>query len=418
VGVTGNAPLRIGMIGSGFMARFHLQAMIGVRDAVIAGVFSPDRERREEFRHSVDAAGVGPCRIFASVEELAGADEIDAIWIVGPNDQRVAHVRAIAAAAGARRRPLLGVASEKPLGRTLAEARELVRLAEQAGLNHGYLENQIFAPSVRRGKEIIWRRAAAASGRPYLARASEEHSGPHAPWFWQAGRQGGGVLLDMACHSFEVARFLLTEPGQPRTSLRLESASGTVAALKWTQPRYARTLRATMGEAVDYATRPAEDFARGTLTLRDHEGALLVVEASTSWAYVGPGLRIQIELLGPEYAMEISTLSTGLKVFLSREVTGQAGEDLVEKQNAEQGLMPVVEDEATLYGYVAENRHMVQAFRSGQPPEETFHDGAAVLEALMALYLSAETGRTVTLPDESLADFVPAVARAGQSASG
>ncbi|MGN6678216.1 MAG: gfo/Idh/MocA family oxidoreductase, partial [Streptosporangiaceae bacterium] len=113
------------------------------------------------------------------------------------------------------------------------------------------------------------------------------------------------------------------------------------------------------------------------------------------------------------YALEISTLSTGLRVFLSREVSGRAGEDLVEKQNAEQGLMPVVEDEATLYGYVAENRHMVQAFLSGRAPEETFHDGAAVLEALMALYLSAETGRTVMLPDESLDTFVPAVARPG-----
>jgi predicted dehydrogenase len=399
------------MIGSGFMARFHLQAMAGVRDAVIGGVFSPDAQRRDDFSRSVNAAGLGPCLSFGSVGELAASDDIDAIWVVGPNDQRVAHMLAIADAAGTRRRPLLGVACEKPLARTLAEAREVVRLAEQAGLNHGYLENQIFAPSVRRGKEIIWRRAAAASGRPYLARASEEHSGPHAPWFWQAQRQGGGVLLDMLCHSFEVARFLLTEPGQPRTSLRLESASGTVASLKWTQPRYVSRLRDAMGDAVDYATRPAEDFARGTLTLRDEHGAALLVETSTSWAYVGPGLRIQIELLGPEYAMEISTLSTGLKIFLSREVTGQAGEDLVEKQNAEQGLMPVVEDEATLYGYVAENRHMVQAFRSGREPEETFHDGAAVIEALMALYLSAETGRTVTLPEDALDSFVPAVAR-------
>src|SRR4029077_4899786 len=131
------------MIGTGFMARSPLQAMVGVRDAVIAGVFSPDQGRREEFCRRVDAAGVGPCRSFASVEELAGSDDIDAVWVVGPNDQRVAHVRAIAAAAGARRRPLLGVACEKPLGRTLAEARELVRLAEQAGLNHGYLENQV-----------------------------------------------------------------------------------------------------------------------------------------------------------------------------------------------------------------------------------------------------------------------------------
>ena len=83
MGVTGSAPLRIGMIGSGFMARFHLQAMIGVRDAVIGGVFSPDRQHREDYRREVDAAGLGPCRGFASVKELAGSDDIDAIWCGG-----------------------------------------------------------------------------------------------------------------------------------------------------------------------------------------------------------------------------------------------------------------------------------------------------------------------------------------------
>ena len=81
MGGTGRAPLRIGMIGSGFMARFHLQAMMGVRDAVIGGVFSPDRQRREDFRRRVDAAGLGPCRSFASAEELAGSDDIDAVWV-------------------------------------------------------------------------------------------------------------------------------------------------------------------------------------------------------------------------------------------------------------------------------------------------------------------------------------------------
>ena len=67
--------------------------------------------------------------------------------------------------------------------------------------------------------------------------------------------------------------------------------------------------------------------------------------------------------------MEFSSLNTGLKVFLSRAVSGGPGEDLVEKQNAEQGLMPVLEDEAGVYGYTAENRHMVEAFRTdGGPP--------------------------------------------------
>ena len=153
-----------------------------------------------------------------------------------------------------------------------------------------------------------------------------------------------------------------------------------------------------MGPEVDYARRPAEDFARGALTFRDAEGNDVLVEATNSWAYVGAGLRIVIELLGPEYSMEFSSLNTGLKVFLSRDVSGGQGEDLVEKQNAEQGLMPVVENEADIYGYIGEDRHMVEAFRHRRQPIETFEDGVAVAEMLMALYRSAELGQVVHLP--------------------
>jgi predicted dehydrogenase len=96
---------------------------------------------------------------------------------------------------------------------------------------------------------------------------------------------------------------------------------------------------------------------------------------------------------------------------LSREVTGGQGEDLVEKQNAEQGLMPVVENEPDLYGYIGEDRHMVEAFRHRRQPMETFHDGVAVAEMLMALYRSAEIGQTMRLPAPELETYVPPVAR-------
>ena len=306
---------------------------------------------------------------------------------------------------------VMAVACEKPLARNLAEAREMLRLAEDANLHHGYLENQVFCTPVMRGKEIIWRRAAATTGRPYLARATEEHSGPHEPWFWRGDLQGGGVLSDMMCHSIEVARFMLTAPGRPRDSLCLKTANGTVASLKWTRPEYAKRLKDRMGSEVDYAQRPAEDFARALLTLEDRDGTELVIEATTSWAYVGPGLRIQLELLGPEYAMEFSSLNAGLKIFMSREVTGAQGQDLVEKQNAEQGLMPVVEDELSVYGFVNENRHMVECFRKGETPIETFHDGVAVMEILMALYRSAELGELVKMPCPELENYIPPVAR-------
>jgi len=89
---------------------------------------------------------------------------------------------------------------------------------------------------------------------------------------------------------------------------------------------------------------------------------------------VGPALRLRAELLGPEYSMQVDSLTTDLTVFLSRKIRGEAGEDLVEKQNSEQGLMPVIADEAGVYGYTAENRHMVQAFLAGREPSEPRSD--------------------------------------------
>jgi predicted dehydrogenase len=121
------------------------------------------------------------------------------------------------------------------------------------------------------------------------------------PWFWQGRRQG--VRSDMTCHSVEVRRYLLTKPGAPRNDLKLVSASATVGNLKWTRPEYVKRLKDMMGPEVDYAARPAEDFARGALTFVDSEGHEVMVEATNSWAYVGAGLRILIELLGPEYSM-------------------------------------------------------------------------------------------------------------------
>jgi len=405
------ARLRVGLVGTGFIAAFHLRSMVGVRNVEVTGVYSRQAANRQRIGKLADSLGLGPCLAHDSLQSLFRTEDVDAIWILSPNDSRLDVMRALHEEVVAGRSKVFAVACEKPLGRTVKEAREMLKLATDAKLNHGYLENQVFATPVERGKEIVWRRAASVTGRPYLARAAEEHSGPHEAWFWQGDKQGGGVLSDMMCHSVEVARHLLTAPGRQRKSLTVKSVNGTVANLKWTRPHYADLLGQRYGAEVDYRNRPSEDFARGVVELEDEEGNALMIEATTSWAYVGAGLRIQLELLGPEYSMEFNSLNTGLKIFMSREVTGSEGEDLVEKQNAEQGLMPVLEDEAGIYGYTGENRHMVEAFRKGEKPLETFEDGLAVVEILMALYRSAETGETVRFPASDLEDYVPPVAR-------
>ncbi len=197
--------LRIGLVGSGFIAKFHLRAFLGVRHASVTAVYSPTARNREALAREANALELGPCRAFASLEAMLTSGIVDALWLLMPNYARLSVMREIHRLAKTKKAKLVAVACEKPLARTLAEAREMLRLAEDCGLNHGYLENQVFAPAVQRGKEIIWRRAVPTSGRPFLARAAEEHSGPHMPWFWQGNRQGGGVLSDMTCHSVEVA---------------------------------------------------------------------------------------------------------------------------------------------------------------------------------------------------------------------
>src|SRR5881275_2870404 len=137
---------------------------------------------------------------------------------------------------------------------------------------------------------------------------------------------------------------------QHRGARRPARVTGHIASLKWSRPAYAKRLQQQMGKDVDYTKTPSEDFASVVIEFETKDGATVIGEATTSWSFVGAGLRLSAELLGPEYSMSWNTLDSGLKLFFSREVKGKSGEDLIEKQNAEMGLMPVISGEAAVYG--------------------------------------------------------------------
>jgi len=396
--------LGIGIVGAGFMGTFHIKSFVGVRNADVVGVASRTLEKAEKAAKLARDLGVGEAKAYKSITEMVKAPEVDAVWIVTPNTTRLEVLEEVVQAGKGK---LIGIACEKPLARTVKEAKRVVELGK--GFNNAYLENQLFSPMTVRGKQVLWARGAAAVGRPYLARAAEEHGGPHEPWFWKGKEAGGGVLNDMMCHSLECARFMLTDPKKGRESLTPKTVSADIATLKWSRPEYVKKLKASMG--VDYAKRPSEDFARATVTWEDEQGHPLITEVTTSWSFVGPGLRLSLEVMGPEYYMQGSSLNNHLNVFFSREVAGKAGEDIVEKQTAEQGLMPLVADEPWEYGYQDENRHVAERFLAKKKPELTFEDGLEVTKLLMACYMSAERGERLSWPVAGLDDYVPAVAR-------
>jgi predicted dehydrogenase len=410
---TANAGRRLGVgfIGSGFNAQFHMQAFRGVRDADVLGVWSPNKKNASSAAEYARSLDVGNARTYESIADMVRDPAIDAIWLTGPNHARVENIEEIVETILTGDGALLGIACEKPLARNVAEAKRVTDLIKRTGIQHGYLENQVFAPQVETGRALLWARGAATTGRPYLARAAEEHSGPHMPWFWRGELQGGGVLNDMMCHSALVVRHLLTKPGAPLSTVRPVRISAHIASLKWSRPEYVKQLKKVMGRDVDYGKHPAEDFASTTIEFETDDGFTVIGEASTSWSFVGAGLRLSAELLGPEYSMSWNTLDTGLKLFFSRAVQGRAGEDLVEKQNAEIGQMPVVANEPMAYGYEAEDRHFVRVFLGKEKPLLTFDDGLEVVKVLMTAYQAAEEGRSIAFPPRGLEKFVPAVAR-------
>lgn len=401
--------LKIGFMGAGFAAKFHLRGLVGVRDVDVVAVFSRTEKSAKEFATLAEQSGFQRPKIYTNVNDFLTDKDIEAVWIITPNDTHLAYARRISEEVRQGKTNIVGVAIEKPLARNVKEAREMINYVEKAGLLHGYLENQVFMPSVQRGKEVIWNFAVKYSGRPYLARAAEEHGGPHNDWFWRPTISGGGALIDMSCHSLEVSRHLLLDPNKDKKSLKPKYVQAFMSTLKWLKPEYINKLKERYN--VNFDRETAEDYALTLVQYEDEEGNIVLSEARTSWSYIGAGLRLSMEVLGPEYSIFINTQNQELNAFISRDVRVPLGEAFIEKQNADQGLMPVIPDESITYGYQTEDRHMVESFAKKKMPYENWYDGLLVTQLMMHAYKSAEEGKRLSFNEYEVEEYEPSVAK-------
>jgi predicted dehydrogenase len=390
--------MKLGFVGAGFIARFQSVAIEQVRGLEIAGLVR--RRGSDALAAFCRSRGLGEAKIYETIGEMAQA--VDAIAIYVPNYCRIEVMEQIVAAvrAGA---DLKGVILEKPLGRNLREARRLVALAREAKLPTAYFENQIHMRAIRMQREQLLP-VARKMGPLALTRSAEEHGGPHEPWFWDPTRQGGGVLLDMGCHSIAVGRHVLTPPDQDLLFLEPQSVTADVGLLKWGQPQWRQQLLEARG--VDYGKTPAEDFATGMITYRNPQTRQIAkAQFTDSWMFEKQGLRLFMDGMGPGYAFELNTLVSPLNVFIG-DAAAQAiadQESALEKATASRGLLAVQYNEADLYGYTDENRDMLAAFGAGRDALLSWEYGLEVQRLVMASYLSAERGKTIDLTDPAVA---------------
>ena len=129
--------LGVGIIGSGFNARFHLQAFVGVRDADVRGIWSPNEKNAADAARLASTLDVGEPKIHRSIAEMTADPASDTIWLCGPNHTRVENVEEIVDTIQQGRGSLKGLACEKPLARNVAEAKRILDLVGRVGLRHG-----------------------------------------------------------------------------------------------------------------------------------------------------------------------------------------------------------------------------------------------------------------------------------------
>lgn len=335
---------KVGILGTGFVTDvFHMPCFrqLGVN---VAAVGTRREEAGKEFskKWGIKKAYGGE----DAIERLCEDDDVEFVDIALPN---YLHERAAVAAAENGK----AVACEKPLARSVEEAERMAAAVQRYDVPDFYAENQIFIPQIERLREIVNQ---GALGKVFWVRSREAHFGPHSKWFWDPALAGGGVLMDMGCHSIEVARRLI--------------ASNPSEVFAW--------------QATLVHNTAAED--NNLILVRYSEGQ--IGQSENSWAAHG-GLDLRFEVYGSEGAAFIdATRETGMRVFTvaPEEKVGY----IVEKAEAKRGWFYPISLEHEAYGYLSEFRHFFKCMETGEKPIESFEDGLLVNKIIAAGYESAK----------------------------
>jgi predicted dehydrogenase len=347
--------IRVGIVGSRFVATAHAEGLRHVPGAEIVAAASPNPEHIWEFHKRYDIP-----HAFADYHDMLTSGLVDAITVACPNDLHC-EVTLAAAAAG------MHVFVDKPLAMNLAECDQMIAACQKAGVVLMYGENLCFAPKYVRAKQLA---DEGALGDVYYVRQLECHFGPHSDWFWDIEQSGGGVLMDMGCHSIAYCRWVFG-------NAPIESVYADVANF------------------VHKDRTKGDDHALVTMRFGSGDGHPSggVGVAENSWARPG-GFDNRTEIYGSK-GLTIADMSRddALKTY-SAEGYSYAGE----KAPHTRGWTWTTHSEPWAYGFPQEMAHWIDCIEKGTQPMLTGEDGRAVLEIICAAYESARTGKRVPLP--------------------
>ena len=358
----------ITLLGAGLIGTFYTMTVHGRRSRDrIRTICAVTEEEAEAF-----AKKWGIPNWTEDMKKAVEDPETDLVIVGVPN---YLHKKAITLAANAGK----AVLCTKPLGRTAAEALEIMEVVEKAGVFAGYLEDLVYTPKTLKSVASV---RAGAVGQVLWVRSRETHSGPHSAWFWDKKLAGGGAIVDLACHCIEIIRSFVGKDVRPVEVMCL----------------------------ADTLVHPiaAEDSGIGLIRFENRA----VGQFEVSWTFRG-GMDLRDEVAGTEGTIWLNHfLRTGYEMFTA----AGSGGYVAEKAETEKGWLFPVGDEVSELGYVNMFGDMFDALDEGRQPVETLLDGYIVNAVMDACYRSMSSGRWE--PVELEVWRGEEVAEAGQAAGG
>ena len=279
---------RIGFLGTGWIGRNRMQAMIGTGVVEPVALVDPSPECAGEARKLAPDA-----QILSSFEAMLELG-LDGIVIATPSALHAAQaIEALASGAA--------VFCQKPLGRSEAEVR--------AGIEAARAADRLLAVdlSYRRtaaAEAIVERIRSGALGRIFAADLEFHNAyGPDKPWFYDRALAGGGCLMDLGVHLVDLALWALDWP-------RVERAAGALFV---------------KGRPLAEAPDSVEDYAFAQLDLAD--GA--VVRIACSWhAHAGREAVISARFHGTQGGAALINVGGSFYDLAAEASTGTASEPL------------------------------------------------------------------------------------------
>jgi len=384
-------PIRVGIVGAGFAARFHVHNLRRVHTVPvqISGVTSRSAQAREAFAHENSVPA------FDSFEALCDASDVIDLCSPPSTHERLA--------IGALKRgkhiivekPFTGYfgtglpdfqgnsSSKEPMLRHAVDScRNIVEAARASGKTICYAENWIYAPAVQKESEIV-----AKSGSQILwMMGNQSHSGSHSPYYGQWRFSGGGSLVGKGCHPLGAALFLKRTEGSARDGNPIRPATVSARTHEITRLsayRDAGFLRGGYQDIEDYGQMHIV-FSDGTVA--DIFSSELVLGGVSNWLEVmANNHRTRCQLNPIDALTTFNPSENALRdVYLT------------EKIETKQGWSHPAPDEAWQHGYPQEFQDFIESVSVGREPIANAELARDTIATIYAAYVSAERGGTET----------------------